>query len=508
MSKEKVRLEQKQRDREERLWERINSGKSKRVVYEDKKKKTAQPNGKCKQKTPEEEMAERQEKVEKATIIYRQMLPGLVKKLSRIKDPRQPNKIEHKLTVLMVYGILLFVYQTGSRREANKRMSRPVFWENVKSMFPELGSMPHADTLARLLEKIDVEEIQHCLVELLQDLMRRKKFRKHLINKRYLIAVDGSQKFFRNYQWQEEALKRHVGGEERIPQFYVYVLESVLILDNGIVLPVLTETLENKDWVEGQTKQDCESKAFKRLAHKLYKIFGKSKVILIADGLYACGPVIKKCREYHWEYMISLKEDAIPDVWKEATGLMWCEPANGLCVNWGDRRQDFLWANDIEYEYGTNCRYTEILHVVICYETWTENHSRSTGLVEEKKTRYAWISSKPLNSKNVFMRCTKMARYRWKIENNFLIEKHEGYFFEHVYSYNWQAMKGFHYLMKIGHFMNAMAVNSEILLEYVNEKGIRGFIGDLWLDLSGAVLDKDRIAVIVAKKHIWKLKTA
>ena len=84
----------------------------------------------------------------------------------------------------------------------------------------------------------------------------------------------------------------------------------------------------------------------------------------------------------------------------------------------------------------------------------------------------------------------------------------EGYFFEHVYSYDWQAMKGFHYLMKVGHFLNAMAVNSEIFLEYVNEKGIRGFISDLWLDLSGAALDMQRIGDITAKKYIWKLKTA
>jgi len=77
--------------------------------------------------------------------------------------------------------------------------------DNVKAMFPEIESLPHADTLARLLERIDVEEIQNCLVELLQDLIRRKKFRNYLINKRYLIAVDGSQKFFRDYQWQPEA---------------------------------------------------------------------------------------------------------------------------------------------------------------------------------------------------------------------------------------------------------------------------------------------------------------
>lgn len=411
MSKTKARLERKQKEREDKLCERVKSGKALRVVYEDRKKKAPQPNSKCAQKTPEEEMADRQEKAEKATIMYRQMLPELLRKLSRIKDPRQPGKIKHKITVLMIYGVLLFVYQTGSRREANKQLSKPIFWSNVKAMFPEFESMPHADTLARLLEKIKVEEIQDCLVELLQELMRRKKFKNHLINKRYLIAVDGTQKFFRSYQWQQEALKRNVGGE-RIPQFYVYVLDSVLILDNGIVLPVLTEILENKDWVEGETKQDCERKAFKRLAQKLCKIFGKGNVTLIADGLYACGPVIKKCREYQWDYMIVLKEDGLSDVWKEATGLMRLEPSNSMLVNWGDRHQAYHWANDIEYDHGIKVRYTEILHVVICYETWTETHIRSSKIEERKETRYAWISSRPLTVKNVFMRCSKMARYR------------------------------------------------------------------------------------------------
>lgn len=507
MSKKERRM-QKQKEREEKLSEMIRNGKATRVYFEVRKKKVDQPNGKCSQKTPEEEMADRQEKVEKATILYRQMLPDLLGKLSRIKDPRQPSKIKHKITVLMVYGILLFVYHTGSRREANKKISKPIFWSNVKAMFPEFDSMPHADTLARLLEKINVEEIQECLVELLQDLIRRKKFRNHLINKRYLIAVDGTQKLFRSYPWEPEALKRHVGGEARIPQYYVYALDSVLILDNGIVLPVLTEILENKDWVEGESKQDCESKAFKRLAKKLYRIFGKGKVTLVADGLYACGPVIKKCREYQWDYMIVLKEDGMSDVWKEATGLIRLEPSNCLQVNWGDRQQNYQWANEIEYEHGTKTRITEILNVVICYETWIENHTRSSKNEEQKETRYAWISSKPITKKNVFMRCTKMARYRWKIESNFLIEKHEGYNFEHCYSYDWQAMKGFHYLMKAGHFLNVMAVNSELLTEYVDESGIRGFINELRLAVSGAVLDVQRIADIVEKRHIWKLKAA
>ncbi|MBC8035387.1 MAG: transposase family protein [Chitinophagaceae bacterium] len=434
------------------------------------------------------------------------MLPGRLLKLSRIEDPRQPFKVKHKMTVLMMYGILLYVYQIGSRRNANKDMSTPIFLSNVQAVFPEFESIPHADTLARLLAKIDCEKIQDAMVEMLKDLMKKKKFKKHLINKRYLVAVDGTQKFFKDYQRQEEALKCNVGGEAKIPQFYVYALDSVLVLDNGIVLPVLTEILDNKDWIEGETKKDCERKAFKRLAPKLCRIFGKGNITLLGDVLYACGPVIKIYREYNWDFMIVLKEDGLKDVWKEATGLMRLEPENSLRVDWGNRQQEYRWANDIEYEYGLKRNQTEIIHVVICFERWEENHSRSTKEIETKDTRYAWISSKKLSEKNVFKRCTTMARYRWKIENNFLIEKHEGYFFEHCYSYNWQAMKGFHYLMKIGHFLNALVINSEIIADYVDESGIRGFIKKLFFALAGAVLDRSRIISMGRKQHLWKLK--
>lgn len=342
------------------------------------------------------------------------------------------------------------------------------------------------------------------MVELLKELMKKKKFKNLLINKRYLIAVDGTQKFFRNYQWQEEALKRNVAEN---PQYYVYALDSVLVLDNGMVLPVLTEILENKDWVEGETKQDCERKAFKRLAPKLKKIFGKGKVTILGDGLYSCGPVMKICRSYNWDFMLVLKEDGSKSIWREATGLMRLEPNNRYEVCWGDRRQLYHWANDIEYEFFIGRRrYTEEVHVAICYEKWGEYHSRSTGKLESKETRYAWLSSKRITEKNVFMRCTKMARYRWKIENNFLIEKHEGYFIEHCYSYNWRAMKGFHYLMKIGYFLNVMVIYSETVAGYVDELGIRGFIRSLFKALGGAELDKSKIEEICYENHLWKLR--
>ncbi len=50
--------------------------------------------------------------------------------MDRIK--RNPKKCKHKLTLLMIYGILMFVFQMASRREANREMKRPSFMENLK----------------------------------------------------------------------------------------------------------------------------------------------------------------------------------------------------------------------------------------------------------------------------------------------------------------------------------------------------------------------------------------
>lgn len=74
--------------------------------------------------------------------MYRTQLPALLKRLARIPDPRNPKKSKHKLTVLMLYGILTFVYQMSSRREANRTMTTPQFVENLQLLFPELESIP------------------------------------------------------------------------------------------------------------------------------------------------------------------------------------------------------------------------------------------------------------------------------------------------------------------------------------------------------------------------------
>jgi hypothetical protein len=62
-----------------------------------------------------------------------------------------------------------------------------------------------------------------------------------------------------------------------------------------------------------------------------------------------------------------------------------------------------------------------------------------------------------LNRDNVHTRCNLGARHRWGIEAGILAEKRCGYYAEHRFSYNWNAMKGHHLLMRLAVLLNTLA---------------------------------------------------
>ncbi len=433
-------------------------------------------NCKCPYKTIEKERAEREEATTEQLRIMKAHLPILLKRLSQINDPRNPKKCKHKMTVIMIYGILTFVFQMSSRREANREMTRPMFMQNLLLYFPELKDLPHNDTLMRLLARIEVNDIESAHVELVRHLIKHKKFRRYLIDNCYPIAIDGTQKFVRNAIWSEECQGRTVqkGKDGETHQYYVYVLEANLAFHNGMTIPLMSEILSYAEGDNDKNKQDCETKAFHRLADRLKKEFPRLRIMVLLDGLYSNGPVMEHCLKNKWQFMIVLKDGSLSSVWKEFEALKELEEYNKLKMKWGNRKQFFQWVNEIEYTYDSNGKKRINLHVVVCEETW--KIVSPTGEVQVKTSRHAWISSEPLNQRNVHERCNLGARNRWGIETSILVEKKHGFAYEHCFSYNWNAMKGYHYLMRIGHLFIILAQYSECLIKKVKQLGLKGFI--------------------------------
>ena len=82
-----------------------------------------------------------------------------------------------------------------------------------------------------------------------------------------------------------------------------------------MIFSIGTEFVENIDG--NDSKQDCETKAFKRLAAKIKKEYPRLKILISGDVLYASKPVIDICKENGWKYIIRLKEGAIPKFYQE-----------------------------------------------------------------------------------------------------------------------------------------------------------------------------------------------
>jgi len=450
------------------------------------------PNGKSTYATSQEEEADRQAALAAQLPVWRAYLPVLLEQFAHIPDPRRPRSIKHKLTVLLTFGLFLFVFAHSSRREANRELTRPTFWELLREVFPAIDTIPHMDTVNRLLAKIEPDQLEGVLVQTIKRLLRNRQLQALLVEKHYVIAIDGTQKLVRSLPFAEEALHRQHGEEVA---YIAYTVEAVLVGPQGVTIPLLTEFCANPTGEEQEfSKQDCELKAGKRLLTRLRKAFPKLRIMVVADGLYANGPMMALCRQLHLDFMFILPRERLKSIWEEAEGLRKLEKDQKLKYHWGNREQNFWWANYIDYEFqeaSGSWRRLKV-HVAGCTETWEEKGAK-------KETHWAWVSSRPFTKKNIIARCNYAARHRWDIEENILVEKHQGYQYEHAFSLNWTAMKNWHLLMRLGHLLNILTLHTEALVEKVRELGFRGTIKFLRETWSNPWIKRDQLLAFCTK---------
>jgi len=456
------------------------------------------PNRKSASKTPEEEAAFRQGMADNMAkvikVIYRLLKPLVCD----LPDPRNQDYVVYPKEALFLYGVMMFCMRATSRRNANQSMTEPIMQENLKAVLSGLTGIPHGDTLADYLELIDPETIQEIYYKLLKKLFRNKEF-KRLVGK-YRVLVDGSGKGSKDWKYSDKALHRKTQNGKI---WLTYVMDAVLVLENGMVLPLCVEFLENTG---GEfNKQDCETNSWYRVAKKVRKLVG-SNATIIMDGLYASGPIMLKCITYGWDFIIVLKDGSMPSFAEDARGIMKCEPSNKTEAELDGRQQTITWANNVEHTVSAN--HTCIsLNVVRMEESWVVYHPVTGKATEYKTVIYQFISSVPINRANAQDICM-LGRSRWLIENNFKTEKHGGYKFKHYFSLDWDVNKAYLYFMKFGHFINVLLMSSEELSDIVSTLGIGGFLEKMRLVFSGFVLDADSIRAAVSQPFRWRLNTA
>jgi hypothetical protein len=202
---------------------------------------------------------------------------------------------------------------------------------------------------------------------------------------------------------------------------------------------------------DGETKNDCEQTAAKRLLTQMTQDYKGQKLLFVQDALYAYGPYINQLRANKWDFIIGVKPDSHVS----------------LFAKWQARRNSgqLLKTFTCKDEQGLVHRF-EYFSGVCLNEKYTECRVNFVHYQQEDKLgkalTFSWVTSMVVNPKTL-MSIMRAGRSRWKIENEtFNTLKNQGYGFEHNYGHG-QA-----HLSTVLALLMLMAFTTDQLVERVH----------------------------------------
>lgn len=399
--------------------------------------------------------------------IIKKYMPELMNKFDNLTDLRHQSYVKYKMKVIFMVRLMGLMCSIKSMNEMTREFNTQETIENIARIC-ELGlnEIPHCDTINDVFEKVKVEEIEEIIKDIITKLIRGKILTKFLVrNKYYHIIVDGTGLATSRKRYNKNCLVKNKTDKNgnKYQEYSTYVLEAKLVVGN-MVFSIGSEFVENsnnKNFIhrkiskykklEKKTynkkedkrknlsyqkyKQDCEIKAFERLAKKIKKNYPRLNILISGDALYANQKVIDICMKNKWKYIIRLKEGAIPTLYKEFEKIV--SEENECNVD--------------KYEFVTKIAYKDYETNVIRYK--------------DKETEFTYMTDLPITNKNIESSII-VGRKRWKIENEgFNIQKNGTFDIGHLYSKNAVAIKVHYLMIQIAHIIRQLVENGSIELK-------------------------------------------
>ncbi len=365
--------------------------------------------------------------------VRQRFCPELFRDFSGTKDPRHQSYTEYSNRELIGTVFYKGIAGIKSMQSMTCEFTPGNATKNIQRFLgeKEKAYLPHVVTINEYFEKLDPEELQGIQQKQVYGLIRRKTFDEAGFQKKWLVIVDGTQTYSGSRKLNDGCLERHFhkGTDEEKINYHCDVLEAKAVFGEGLLVSIASEFIENngedagkqKNMSEEERKQDCGTKAFRRLASKLETAFPRLPVILLADSLYASEPVMDICRENKWDFIIRYKTGSIPGITEEYERI----PEKG-------RTDGAEYVNDIDYR-------GKPLNMLRFREEKTEK-----GITVRRE--FQWITSLRITERNA-EKIAGAGRKCWKIENEgFNRQKNWQGDITHACSWDRNAMKN-HYLM-------------------------------------------------------------
>ena len=339
--------------------------------------------------------------------------PGLLEavrvRVNRISDPLA-GKTAFPLSDCLMSGLAMFSLKYRSLLEFDQSLADKKIRHNLGTLYG-VDKVPSDTHLRTRLDELAPETLRPAFKACFSAMQRGNQLPMYeFLEGYYLVSNDGTGMFHSEKVHCENCcVKQHRNGKV---SYYHQMMCAVMVHPNQkIVLPLAMEAITKQD---GNTKNDSERNASKRLLETMRKMHPNLKMVIVEDGLHSNAPHIKTLKRLNYKYIIGVKPDGNKWLfdWVNAGG------SQTSAFKKDGYTYHFRWFNDAPLnESNEDVR----VNFFECRETSPKG----------KVQTFTWITDFHITEETIY-ELMKGARARWKIENEtFNTLKTQGYNFEH-----------------------------------------------------------------------------
>ena len=337
--------------------------------------------------------------------------------------------------------------------------------------------MPSDTRMREVLDDASPNDISPLFKEVFKEVQRGKLLEDmEFMDGHYLMSNDGTGCFSSSKVHCENCLVKTSSKTGKKTYHHQMLSSAIVHPDQKVVIPLCPEPIIKQD---GETKNDCERNAAKRLLANFRKDHPYLKVIVVEDALGANAPHIKDLEKHNCKYIIGAKQDGNKFLFEQVEsekGKVTEFDYEEIISRVGKRKQQLPDIKIIhKFKFINKVPLNESNQDVLVnfIEYW---ETKPNGKIQH----FSWITDIEVTEDNVF-KIMKGARARWKIENEtFNTLKNQGYKFEHNFGHGKNSLST----------VLALLMMLAFLIDQIQQKAC---------SLFKAVLIK-----LVRKKYLWE----
>jgi hypothetical protein len=320
------------------------------------------------------------------------------------------------LTDALMSGFAMFSLKDPSLLAFDKRREQD---GNLKRIY-KLESVPCDTQMRTILDDVDPDEVKPSFKDIFRQAQRGKVLEDFVfIDNYYLLSVDGTGYFSSKKIHCDSCLERVNSKTGEVTYHHQMLGAAIVHPDQKAVIPLAPEPIVKQD---GETKNDCERNAAKRLFDRVRKDHPHLPLIVTEDSLSPNAPHIRMLKGHELRYILRVKEGDHVFLFEKVAEAHRAGRTTEVEYHGVGVKHRFRFLNQVPLNKSNQ----DLL--VNFFEYWRIEDGEITK-------HFTWVTDFTVTKDNV-CQLTRGGRAYWKIENEtFNTLKNQGYHFEHNFGH-------------------------------------------------------------------------